>query len=74
MSNIGKQPVQIPDNVTIEVTKSSVAVKGNLGELVATDLTFEYFSPKGILFNFRPILIFLFKQSRQKLVVLYIFI
>ena len=33
MSKIGKQPIVIPQGVTVTVTKSSVAVKGKGGEL-----------------------------------------
>lgn len=34
MSKIGKMPIQIPTNVTVEVTADSVKVKGPKGELV----------------------------------------
>ena len=33
MSNIGKQPIVIPDNVQINVSNNSIEVKGQLGEL-----------------------------------------
>jgi len=33
MSNIGKQPIVIPDNVQISISNNSVEVKGQLGEL-----------------------------------------
>lgn len=33
MSRIGKQPIPIPQGVTVTVTKSNVAVKGKSGEL-----------------------------------------
>ena len=33
MSNIGKQPIAIPDNVQINVSNNFVEVKGQLGEL-----------------------------------------
>lgn len=33
MSRIGKQPIQIPNGVTIEINGSSVLVKGSKGEL-----------------------------------------
>ena len=33
MSNIGKQPISIPDNVDIDISKDSVLVKGQLGQL-----------------------------------------
>ena len=33
MSKIGKQPITIPNGVTVTVNKSTVAVKGKMGEL-----------------------------------------
>ena len=33
MSNIGKQPIQIPENTEVAVKGTSVSVKGKLGEL-----------------------------------------
>jgi len=33
MSNIGKQPISIPDNVDVDISKDSVLVKGQLGQL-----------------------------------------
>ena len=33
MSNIGKQPIQIPENTEVAVKGASVSVKGKLGEL-----------------------------------------
>lgn len=33
MSNIGKQPIVIPENVQISISNNSVEVKGQLGEL-----------------------------------------
>jgi len=33
MSNIGKQPIQIPDNTEVVIKGSSISVKGKLGEL-----------------------------------------
>ena len=33
MSNIGKQPIIIPENVQISISNNSVEVKGQLGEL-----------------------------------------
>jgi len=33
MSNIGKQPIDIPDGVNVDITKNSVNVKGKNGEL-----------------------------------------
>ncbi|MEG3617760.1 50S ribosomal protein L6 [Magnetovibrio sp. PR-2] len=36
MSRIGKNPVQIPDGVSVEVSGQTVTAKGKLGELSAT--------------------------------------
>ncbi|MAZ60968.1 MAG: 50S ribosomal protein L6 [Candidatus Marinimicrobia bacterium] len=33
MSNIGKQPISIPGNVDVDVSKDSILVKGQLGQL-----------------------------------------
>ena len=33
MSNIGKQPIIIPDNVQVNISKGIIGVKGKLGEL-----------------------------------------
>ena len=33
MSNIGKQPIAIPENIEVQISKESVQVKGKLGEL-----------------------------------------
>ena len=33
MSNIGKQPIPIPENVDVNISKDSVLVKGQLGQL-----------------------------------------
>ena len=38
MSNIGKQPIQVPDGVNISLSDSNIAIKGSLGEL---DLNFD---------------------------------
>ena len=35
MSRVGKNPVQIPDGVSLEITDSAVVAKGKLGELSA---------------------------------------
>jgi len=36
MSRIGKNPVQVPDGVSVEVSGHNVSAKGKLGELTAT--------------------------------------
>ena len=33
MSNIGKQPINIPDSVNVTLSKNIIVIKGNLGEL-----------------------------------------
>ena len=33
MSNIGKQPISIPENVNIEISNQIISIKGKLGEL-----------------------------------------
>lgn len=33
MSNIGKQPISIPENVDVNISKDSILVKGQLGQL-----------------------------------------
>ena len=33
MSNIGKQPILIPDGVNVNITKTNINIKGSLGEL-----------------------------------------
>ena len=33
MSNIGKQPISIPENVDVDISKDSILVKGQLGQL-----------------------------------------
>tara|TARA_B100001564_G_scaffold272730_1_gene234392 strand:- start:119 stop:664 length:546 start_codon:yes stop_codon:yes gene_type:complete len=33
MSNIGKQPISIPEKVDVDISKDSVSVKGQLGQL-----------------------------------------
>jgi len=33
MSNIGKQPINLPDNIEVKISSSNVIVKGKLGEL-----------------------------------------
>ena len=33
MSNIGKQPIEIPENTEISIKASTISVKGKLGEL-----------------------------------------
>ena len=33
MSNIGKQPVEIPEGVDVTISGSNIHVKGSLGEL-----------------------------------------
>ena len=33
MSNIGKQPINIPDGVTVDIKQNIVVVKGNKDEL-----------------------------------------
>ena len=33
MSNIGKQPITIPENVNIEISNQIISIKGKLGEL-----------------------------------------
>ena len=38
MSNIGKQPIQVPDSVNVSINNSNIAIKGSLGEL---DLNFD---------------------------------
>ena len=38
MSNIGKQPIPIPENVDVNISNDSVLVKGILGHL---DMTYD---------------------------------
>ena len=33
MSNIGKQPVNIPDGVNVNIKDNNISIKGKLGEL-----------------------------------------
>ena len=33
MSNIGKQPVNIPDGVNVDIKGNNISIKGKLGEL-----------------------------------------
>ena len=33
MSNIGKQPVNIPDGVNVDIKNNNISIKGKLGEL-----------------------------------------
>ena len=33
MSRIGKQPIQVPSGVTVEITGNQIKVKGSKGEL-----------------------------------------
>ena len=33
MSNIGKQPIYIPENTEVKITSNNISVKGKLGEL-----------------------------------------
>ena len=33
MSNIGKQPVNIPDGVNVNIKNNNISIKGKLGEL-----------------------------------------
>ncbi len=43
MSRIGKNPISIPANVTVEIKDSVVSVKGKLGQLTQefSDVTIE---------------------------------
>ena len=38
MSNIGKQPIEIPDGIEVDIKNNSILIKGKLGEL---DLDFK---------------------------------
>ena len=36
MSNIGKQPINLPDGIEVEVNNNNISIKGKLGELSLT--------------------------------------
>ena len=33
MSNIGKQPINVPENIEVNISNNNISVKGQLGEL-----------------------------------------
>jgi len=51
MSRIGKQPVQIPGNVTVSITDANITVKGPLGENKLTILDGVQISTTGNILN-----------------------
>ncbi len=62
MSRIGKKPIDIPSGVTVDVTKSTVTVKGPKGELVQDyDPDFKVTLEEGVLTIERPT-----EQKRHK--------
>ena len=54
MSRIGKNPIAVPDGVTVEVSGQQVTVKGKLGELSATVVDEVEVSRDGGLIVLKP--------------------